>query len=128
MNTKRLVVHELHKHSGPRAIWGGDLNITQVQLSALTKDFHSTAASSALNQQIQGLQIVFSHTLAFKPGDLAVVLGMVAFQENSTVGWSHGGVSDAHMILCWFQCVVLAALHSLRWQALGRPCTRGPWR
>ena len=114
MNTKRLVVHELHKHSGPRAIWGGDLNITQVQLSALTKDFHSTAASSALNQQIQGLQIVFSHTLAFKPGDLAVVLGMVAFQENSTVGRSHGGVSDAHdLVLVPVRCPCSAAQPAL---------------
>ena len=43
-----------------------------------------------------GMQVVFSHKLNHKPGDMARTYGFDAVQVNSQVGLSHRGVSDAH--------------------------------
>ena len=43
-----------------------------------------------------GMQVVFSHKVNHKPGDMARTYGSDAVQVNSQVGLSHRGVSDAH--------------------------------
>jgi hypothetical protein len=50
----------------------------------------STAAQSA------GLQVIFSHRVGFRHGDIAITYGLYSFQVDSNVGIRQGGASDAH--------------------------------
>jgi hypothetical protein len=83
-----------------RFIWGGDFNTGVIQLTALVQSIDARYAverggdSSAA--QPGSLQIVFSHPLRFKHGDIAVTYGLCSVQVNSKVGNFYNGASDAH--------------------------------
>ena len=91
--TRQLVLQAFNTHGGPTSIWGGDFNAHRTQLTTFTEVFDNRDAD------LQSLQIVFSHPIREAHGDVALVRGLLTFQENSSVGKSFQGASDAHDVV-----------------------------
>ena len=98
---RQIYFKSFHDTSYPdRLIWGGDFNTQLLMITKLMEQLHprytaaegetSTAAQSA------GLQVIFSHRVGFRHGDIAITYGLYSFQLDSNVGIRQGGASDAH--------------------------------
>ena len=109
---RRGYFNSFHATSYPdRFIWGGDLNTKLVMITRLMEQLYprytaaegetSTAAQSA------GLQVIFSHRVGFRHGDIAITYGLYSFQVDSNVGIRQGGASDAHdLVVAFVFCTV----------------------
>jgi hypothetical protein len=99
-----------HCESSPdRFIWGGDFNTNLILLSTLMREIdprynsEQDETSSAAQPgptpgaaQTAGMQLIFSHLVGWRHGDVAITFGLYSFQVNSKVGVSQEGASDAH--------------------------------
>jgi hypothetical protein len=81
--------------AGDRFVWGGDFNTGCIQFTAIMKGIDSRY-SGGEGDPSTPLQVLYSHPMKARNGDLAVSYGLGAIQINSAVGKSHNGVSDAH--------------------------------
>ena len=79
-----------------RFIWGGDFNTGVIQLTALVQSIGDSYTIDSSAAQPGSLQLVFSHPLRFKHGDLAMTHGLRSVQTSSEVGALFHGVSDVH--------------------------------
>ena len=82
--------------AGDRFIWGGDFNTGVIQLTALVQSIDNSYTIDSSAAQPGSLQLVFSHPLRFKHGDLAMTHGLRSVQTNSEVGAFFDGASGAH--------------------------------
>ena len=82
--------------AGDRFIWGGDFNTGLLQLTALVQSIDDSYTIDSSAAQPGSLQLVFSHPLRFKHGDIAMTYGLRSVQVNSKVGAFFHGVTDAH--------------------------------
>ena len=107
MAGRKHYLQAFHDASGADPfIWGGDINTGVMNLSSLMKDldmkFKLEPSSAA---QPGAVEVVYSHPLRAKHGDLALVHGLCAIQVNSEVGNFQQGVSDAHDLVVAKVCV-----------------------
>eukprot|EP00959_Pyramimonas_sp_CCMP1952_P110457 2310801-Pyramimonas_sp.AAC.1 len=77
--------------AGDCFIWGGDFNAGIIQLTALVQNIDEGYAACQVSidsgaAQPGSLQLVFSHPMRFKHGDLAMARGLRSVQTNSEIG------------------------------------------
>ena len=124
-NTGRLhYISAFHKASnGDRFIWGGDFNIGPAQLTALMESIDSRYTTQECEDssaaQPESMRFVYSHPIRCLHGDIAVIYGLCAVQENSKVGKSYEGASDNHDL-------VIAKVFATVGSGPGRPYTHPP--
>ena len=133
---KRMLTQTCRKHyliaahnacAGDRFVWGGDFNTGCIQFTAIMQGIDSRY-SDGEDDLSTPLQILYSHPMKSRVGDLAVSYGLGAIQTDSAVGKSHDGVSDAHDLVI---ASVFATHGSLRPSADRSgsiaPLTQPPW-
>ena len=78
----------------PAVVFGGDFNCTLVQWTLCLKDMHHSHASKKTVQSCQSKAIP-------RPGDNALVVNAIAFQEESGFGKSYdnNAFTDAHDVV-----------------------------
>ncbi len=97
MDMRRRYFNAFHDACGADPfIWGGDFNTKVTQLTDLVERIDNRYAMNPSAAQPGSLQVVFSHPLQCKHGDLALTFGLDTAQVNSEIGFSYKGASDAH--------------------------------
>ena len=97
MDMRRRYFNAFHDACGADPfIWGGDFNTKVTQLTDLVERIANRYTMNPSDAQPGSLQVVFSHPLQCKHGDLALTFGLDTAQVNSEIGFSYKGVSDAH--------------------------------
>ena len=82
--------------AGDRFIWGGDFNTGVTHLTTLLQSIDDSYIMNSSAAQPGSMQLIFSHPLRFKHGDLAMTKGLSSVQVNSEVGAFFNGASNDH--------------------------------